>query len=420
MKNQKITPNNITKLKKNEIFVFGSNLLGNHAGGAARFAAEKFGAINGQGIGLQGKSYALPTLDTTMDKLSLKQMASYVSELQVCAINNPKLTFLITEVGCGIAGFTHQEVAPLFASLAGIDNFALPQAFVDVINAPVIVKGFKGFDAGLVCNPGGNKFQYAENSEFTMDKNPLLCNHGFHFCEQPLDVFNYYPPSKGREYATVEAFGETQKEGNKTATNKLRVNTKLSIGNLFKLHFDLVFDKIKADENTLVTAGSEAHANTAGNYAHANTAGSEAHANTAGNYAHANTAGSEAHANTAGSEAHANTAGNYAHANTAGNYAHANTAGNYAHANTAGSEAHANTAGNYAHASVKGPNSIASSLGVMGQAKGSLGCWIVVTEWKREQDYSWSIVEVKATKVDGDAIKPDTFYKLQDGQFIEA
>jgi hypothetical protein len=130
---QKITPSNIIKLKKNEIFVFGSNLLGEHLGGAAKFALDKFGAVLGQPIGLQGKSYAFPTLDTQMKKLDLGALKIYVRELQVCAINNPQLHFLITEVGCGIAGFTHAEIAPLFKDLLGLDQFSLPQAFIDIL-----------------------------------------------------------------------------------------------------------------------------------------------------------------------------------------------------------------------------------------------------------------------------------------------
>ncbi|WP_419788603.1 DUF7666 domain-containing protein [Mucilaginibacter sp. SP1R1] len=493
----KITPSNITKLKKNEVFVFGSNLLGNHAGGAAKLAVDQFGAQMGNALGIQGQSFAIPTLDESMEKASLSVIKDGIVLLTSSAKLFPKLKFLVTEIGCGIAGFSAAEIAPLFEELfkSNPANVSFPQSFIDVLSLSKepTVPGYKGFDKGLNCRG----YQYAENAEFLHNRNPSLCNHGFHFCENPLDVFNYYPPEIGREYAKVEAFGAVQKEGDKTATNKLRVNAKISLGNLFKLHFDLVFDKvktaiekIKASEETTTTAGESAHANTAGNYAHANTAGESAHANTAGNYAHANTAGESAHANTAGNYAHANTAGesahantagnyahantagNYAHANTAGNYAHANTAGNYAHANTAGESAHANTAGNYAHANtagesahantagnyahantagesahantagnyahantagnyahantagnyahantagyyahantagyyahacVKGSNSIAVALGIEGHAKGALGCWIVVTEWKQEPDYTYSIVEVKTAKVD--------------------
>jgi hypothetical protein len=417
---QLITPAAITKLKKNEVFVFGSNLNGNHAGGAAKLALDKFGAEMGCNEGHKGQSYAIPTLNKAMNKVDLSNLKIWVDSFIDYATENPKLKFLVTEIGCGIAGFNSGEIAPLFKSGLSAKNIALPQAFVDVLIAPVIVPGYKGFDLGMKCRG----FQFGINQTFEEKVAPSTCNRGFHFCELPLNVFGYYPPKIGTEYAEIEAVGVTDKREDKTCTNKLAIKGKISIGNLFKAHFDIVYDKVKkevaASEETVTTAGQEAHANTAGNYAHANTAGNYAHANTAGQEAHANTAGQEAHANTAGNYAHANTAGNYAHANTAGYKAHANTAGNYAHANTAGQEAHANTAGQEAHASVKGKNSIAVALGVGSHAKGAKGCWIVITEWEEQPDWSYDVKEVKSVLVDGETIKADTFYKLESGKIVEA
>lgn len=93
--------------------------------------------------------------------------------------------------------------------------------------------------------------------------------------------------------------------------------------------------------------------------------------------------------------------------------------GSNLNANTAGDKAHANTAGDYAHASVKGRDSIAVALGNQSKAKGALGCWIVLVEWKQNDDYTMSIVQVKTAKVDGKKIKADTYYRLKDGKFIE-
>jgi hypothetical protein len=126
----KITKSKITKLKKNEVFVFGSNLNGNHAGGAARLAFEKFGAINGQGIGLQGKSYAIPTLGVSMDKINLSVLKKHVNAFIQFAIDTPQNEFLVTEIGCGIAGFTKEEIAPLFTNAVIVDNISLPQSFL--------------------------------------------------------------------------------------------------------------------------------------------------------------------------------------------------------------------------------------------------------------------------------------------------
>ncbi len=128
MTNQRITPNRITQLAANEVFVFGSNLQGHHYGGAARIAEEKFGAIFGQGVGLQGQSYAIPTMQGGVETIK-----PYVDEFIEFAKQHPELTFLVTRIGCGIAGFKDREIAPLFRGAIGIENIALPQSFMDVI-----------------------------------------------------------------------------------------------------------------------------------------------------------------------------------------------------------------------------------------------------------------------------------------------
>ena len=121
MYNREYTPERITELKTNEIFVFGSNLAGAHGGGAAYTAYRKFGAIWGQGVGLQGQSYAIPTMQGGVDTIR-----PYVDEFIAFAKVHPELTFLVTRVGCGIAGFTNEEIAPLFSEAHAVPNIVLP------------------------------------------------------------------------------------------------------------------------------------------------------------------------------------------------------------------------------------------------------------------------------------------------------
>lgn len=127
---RKYTPDMITRLAENEIFVFGSNLQGMHAGGAARIAHELFGAIWGQGVGLQGSSYAIPTMQGGVETI-----APYVDEFITFAQEHPHMRFLVTRIGCGIAGFTDEEIAPLFAAAYHLDNVILPRQFVQYIEA---------------------------------------------------------------------------------------------------------------------------------------------------------------------------------------------------------------------------------------------------------------------------------------------
>ncbi len=108
------TPENITTLEPHEIFVFGSNLAGKHAGGAARFAAEVFGAQQGIAEGLTGQCYALPTLDKQFGKRSDEALTMSVRRLWKCALENPDKVFLLTKVGCGIAGYSEEYMASQF------------------------------------------------------------------------------------------------------------------------------------------------------------------------------------------------------------------------------------------------------------------------------------------------------------------
>lgn len=123
--NRPCTPEKITRLAKNEIFVFGSNLAGFHGSGAARFAYEQFGAEWGEGVGLFGQSYAIPTMHG-----GVSAVKPYVDQFIVFAAQRPDLIFWVTKIGCGIAGFTTDEMAPLFAEAVGLDNVLLPRDFV--------------------------------------------------------------------------------------------------------------------------------------------------------------------------------------------------------------------------------------------------------------------------------------------------
>ena len=118
---KRTTPEFITSLEPNEIFVFGSNLKGMHGGGAAYIAYRKFGAIMGQGVGLQGQSYAIPTMQGGVETIR-----PYVDEFIQFAKEHPTLTFLVTRIGCGIAGFTDDEISPMFEGAHEVENIVLP------------------------------------------------------------------------------------------------------------------------------------------------------------------------------------------------------------------------------------------------------------------------------------------------------
>jgi len=124
----RVTPDNISSLGENEIFVFGSNLQGMHGGGAAHAAHLYFGAVMGQGVGLQGKSYAIPTMQGGVETIR-----PYVDQFIDFAREHPDMTFYVTRIGCGIAGFSDSEIAPLFKEAEFEENIFLPESFWELI-----------------------------------------------------------------------------------------------------------------------------------------------------------------------------------------------------------------------------------------------------------------------------------------------
>lgn len=128
MYDREYTSERISELRENEIFVFGSNLAGAHGGGAAWLAYRRFGAVWGEGVGLHGRTYAIPTMQGGVDTIK-----PYVDDFILFAKEHKELTFLVTRIGCGIAGFRNEEIAPLFKDAICVENIILPKEFVENI-----------------------------------------------------------------------------------------------------------------------------------------------------------------------------------------------------------------------------------------------------------------------------------------------
>lgn len=127
--NNRTTPEEITKLADNQVFCFGSNLGGKHGKGAAKKALT-WGAKWGQAAGLQGRTYGIPTKDAAVRRvLSIKEIKPFVDEFIEFARVNPQLTFLTTEIGCGLSGYYPKEIAPLFQKAVDVENIHLPARF---------------------------------------------------------------------------------------------------------------------------------------------------------------------------------------------------------------------------------------------------------------------------------------------------
>jgi len=229
------TPEKITELKKNEVFVFGSNLKGNHAGGSAKLAQEKFGAVNGHPIGLLGQSYALPTLDEQMNKLPLNEISRHIENLYDFANENADLIFFVTKIGCGIAGFDEKEISDLFKSKDTPLNVILPMSFS-------LIKGFKGFNDDFSCRG----YQFEEDRDFFHNGKVETCESGFHFCLNPFDVFRFYK-GKDKIFSQVEGCGSVDfdNKDSKVSVSEIRIKTKLNLLDFIKIGIDFTNKKVE-------------------------------------------------------------------------------------------------------------------------------------------------------------------------------
>jgi hypothetical protein len=215
----KITPQTITKLKKNEVFVFGSNLNGDHLGGAAKLALDKFGAINGQAFGIQGQSFAIPTLDKQMVRQNLWDLEEEVKKFAFHVHQMPDKHFLLTEIGCGIAGFSPQDIAPLFAQLFKDNpkNISWPRRFVDILSKPQPIRGYKVTGSDMSCRG----YKYSLNVKYQHTGVVSPCNSGFHYCVVAADCFDYYSFDPNNRVFEILDHGTPVIDGNKSCTSEI-------------------------------------------------------------------------------------------------------------------------------------------------------------------------------------------------------
>ena len=335
------TPEKITSLKENEIFVFGSNLNGNHDGGAAYLAVEKFGAQMGNPEGIQGQYYAIPTLDRNMNRINLTDLEQSICRFYQYAEENPGKVFYMTKIGCGIAGYELSDIATVVNCRNIPDNVIIPEEFTHI-------PGYKGFDENMQCRG----FQYQEGNTYHEDGNIEACQSGFHFCKYPLDIFKYYSPAKNR-FCNVEGFGKVSNDTDdtKVAVSDLKVKAEIGISSLVKAAIEYTrkrcTNKCNAKEGEPATAGTYGAA-------------------------------------------------------TAG------TCG----AATAGYRGAATSRGK----SCTGENGLSVARGNNVRARWGMGAILVIAE---ENEDNYNIASWKAVVVDGVNVKPDTWYKLQNGELLE-
>lgn len=226
---------------------------------------------------------------------------------------------------------------------------------------PVIERGFKGYTKDFACTGGASPFQYEVGKTYE-EPEASLCQKGFHYCKHPLDTWNYYPPIDGNRYSEVSAglSGEaplTEPNGDsKRVTRKLTIGAELSRESLIRA-------AVKSVQESATSKKESPEESCA----------------------------------------------------TFGDWAHAATSGYEAHAATTGYGAHAASLGYCGKAAVEGEHAVAFACGVKGWAKAGLGSWIVLAE----RDHNGKILTMRCAVVDGETLKPGTFYTLKNGEFVE-
>ena len=266
------------------------------------------------------------------------------------------------------------------------------------------MKCYKGFDKKLKCRG----FQYEIGKEYE-EKDAKLCDSGFHACENPLDTFSYYPPADSR-YCEVELDDVTKEEDSdsKRCGRRIKIGTELGIKGIVDAFIKLTFDKVDWENSKRTNTGSQSAAT--------NTGDQSAATNTGERSAATNTGYQSAATNTGNQSAATNT-GNQSAATNTGNWSAATNTGDWSAATNTGDWSAATNTGYQSAAIVDGKESIAIATGCHSKAKGAIGCYLVLAEWKEDDELH--IVDVKSVKVDGDLIKPNTFYKLENGEFKE-
>ena len=260
------------------------------------------------------------------------------------------------------------------------------------------MKGYKGFEKGLVCRGK----QYAENTVFEEDK-AVICEKGMHFCENPFDVLDYYPivDENGNfsDFAAVEALDEPKTEDNKKyCTTKLKIGEKLSFAGFVSACVDFVLGKTKVEN----CSGNGAQIGSSSYGAQIGSSGFGAKICSSGNYAQIGSSGNDAQIG------------------SSGNGAKIGSSGNGAKIGSSGFGAQIGSSGNYAKIGSSGKKSVICCAGNNCCVKAKKGSWITLSEWGRDEDGKKLIpVCVKTEFVDGERIKENTFYKLENGEFVE-
>ena len=261
------------------------------------------------------------------------------------------------------------------------------------------VIAYKGFNKDLTCRC----FQYEIGKEYE-EKEVSVCERGFHACENPFDVLDFYGDVLNHRFCKVEQSGTIKKDDKKQASSKIKVVAEIGFTGLFKAGIEWIEEATNPTHIIEETRGKN----------------DKDKIGSSGDYAYIGSSGYSAKIGSSGYSAQIGSSGNYAKIGSSGNYAKIGSSGDYAYIGSSGNYAQIGSSGNYAYIDSTGEDSVICCAGNNSIVKAKKGSWVTLSEWKYSKEKQRNVpVCVKTEFVDGERIKTDTWYKLENGEFVE-
>ena len=299
------------------------------------------------------------------------------------------------------------------------------------MNKPI--KSYKAFDKNMRCRG----FQYEVGKEYDMNGDIQCCKRGFHACESPMEVWDYYDMLTSR-FAEVEQSGKisTGRHPTKICSSHIKIKAELKLADIINIGVEWLKNltspyKGDAEGNyaKIGFSGDYVKIGSSGDYAQIGSSGNNVKIGSSGDCVKIGSSGIEAKIGSSGIEAKIGSSGGYAQIGSSGDYAQIGSSGRYSQIGSSGDYAQIGSSGEMAQVSSSGfnakidstgENSVIMCSGLGCVAKAKIGSWITLAEWERDDRKGCLVpVCVKTERVDGTKIKPDTWYKLRDGEFVE-
>ena len=289
------------------------------------------------------------------------------------------------------------------------------------------MKVYKGFNKDMTCRG----FQFEDGKEYA-EENAKLCEKGFHACEAPIDCFRYYSPSESVYYVCeLDEVSDERKTDSKVCGKKIKIGAKLTIADIVRAQLEYVNERTETKDSATGTYGASSAtgnygassatgdygaSSATGNYGASSATGNYGASSATGDYGASSATGTTCGASSATGDYGASSATGTCGASSAtGNRGASSATGDYGASSATGKGGVAVTTGCEAAATAGSSSAIAVAWGAGNRAKGVLGAYIVLAEWKRRK-----LIDVQLIQIDGETYKPDVFYRLKNGKVVEA